>query len=247
MEEGIELANRLECNLHILYTFHQSKIAHLFQMFRGINKVAEKKQQLRTLQGEYAAQMKNGLLLSAVFKKGDAIKAVTDYILSHEVDMVYIGNHQRTTQVKSSSFRLAVLKGQPNCTVLVFKSGKVLQKLQKIIIPVTGSFPANSIRVAIYLGLQFNGTIHLVGNSTRELSSFDYLSKAYRFVKDNTVLPVICKTITDNNLVHAVQKYAGSLEGGIIIAGNSSKLSTANENILDNFFTDAKVPVMLVG
>jgi hypothetical protein len=209
VENAIALANRLECNLHILYTLRTN-------VFRGWFH-SQRKKRVSDIQQQMRARVKPGLLMQAVFTEGSPYDEVKNYVLSQEIDLVWV---QRQTQPFWSStfgFDPEKLAVEADCAVISDHGSEGLKNCDKIILPVGPSVPVNGVRVAVYLARQFKASIHLVCDTFQE-EQLASLQRTYHLLNDNTDITVVCNTFHNSNFHRSVLNYAQSVEAGIIVA-----------------------------
>src|SRR5687768_3927050 len=116
VEKAIEFANRLECNLHILYTTRTHFLApSIFRFKTPQNIKVEKQRRLAELQNRYCRSLKKGLLLFISFRTGNPEKETAAYAVSHEIDMVYIMEEESRFPLFRKRFNINRLAGLANC------------------------------------------------------------------------------------------------------------------------------------
>jgi hypothetical protein len=250
VEKAIEFANRLECNLHILYTINSSFLNGGY-FRRSADITAEKKRRLMELQNEHCKSIKKGLLLFTSVKKGNAEKEAAAYALLHGIDLIYVGDDQRGLPLFSDQVNVSRLAAQSNCAVLTINSHPHFENFEKIVLPIAHSLPVNRLRVAIYMAQQFNAVIHLVTQRDSAImeDNMVYLEKAYQLLKDNTDLPLVCSTFSGDNPSHAVINYAHSVNAGLILTNPSTKPSGRgffSKILPGSLFAGPRVPMMVV-
>ncbi len=250
VEKAITFANRLDCNLHILYT--ASPVLAWESFFRLITRrslVSQKKQKLLELQYRFEACMRPGLLLNTVFKSGNVEKETISYIMSAGIDMIFLGEKQPGMSFTGFNFhRIAAATG---CSVLTGNTYRGFRDFEKIVLPIGHSLPVNRIRVATYLAQQLHAAIHLVSvePQSRSDKNMQYLSKTYQLLKDNTTLPLVCSTFSGDDLGHSALNYARSVNAGLIVVNTDKKTGESSffrRLLHTSFLHKREIPVMLV-
>ena len=106
---------------------------------------------------------------------------------------------------------------------------------------------------ATYLAKKYNSRLHLVTLSGSQADPDDdgntYLLKAYRLIRDNTEVPVECKTLPGENIATITLQYAKDVKADLIVInpGKESLLSGFINRIFSRFlFNESRIPVMTV-
>jgi K+-sensing histidine kinase KdpD len=209
VENAIELANRLDCNLHILYTLRT-------QLFRSFFH-SERKRKVSELQQQLSSRIKPGLLLQAIFTEGNPYEEVRNYVLSHDIDLVSVQRQAEPFWPIGYGFDPERLAVDTDCTVISDQGENGVWNCNKILLPVGSSVPINGVRVAVYLARQFNASMHLVTDTCDE-ENLASLQRTYHLLKDNTDISVECNTLDGANFHQSVLHYARSVHAGLIVA-----------------------------
>jgi hypothetical protein len=237
---AIELANRLECNLHILYL-------PLTPFFQSWNHSSRKKK-LAIIQQQLMLRIRKGLLLQAIYAGGNPFAEIRNYILSHDIDILCIPDRFRPLWYPSSPLYPFSTSRESNFAVIRSSSTKDFTGCDKILLPVGNAIPVRSIRAAVYIARQFNASVHLLTKSNQTGENIQVLQRTYQLLKENTQLDVICDTVEGNNFERSVIQYAQSVNAGLIVA---SMPDPASDGIFQRIFPregsfHSKVPLVLV-
>lgn len=183
--KAVDIANKLECNLHVVYTFP----APLFRRTGSVN--AHKKLRIQEFRDKYYPELKDGLLMITSYVTGNREQEIARYALAHEIDMILTRQHY------SKADQLA---SETNCAVFLTNPASNPNKFEKILLPIGCSLPITRIRVALFLAHQLNAPIHLVPlkDSTAIEEKIIYLKKAYQLLKENTDINLICSMSPDD-------------------------------------------------
>src|SRR5688572_10162160 len=119
IENAVSFANRLECNLHIVYLFPKP----IVQWVRFPRAIAQIKIRIQELQGKYYKKLKNGLLMFTSFIVGDNEKEIIRYALSHEIDLIFMGQEVKQFLRLKGNDKADRLASETNCAV--FQSRRV--------------------------------------------------------------------------------------------------------------------------
>lgn len=255
VENAVAFANRFRCHLHLVYVRPLRGIgwigSRFFSWSGGKVISPEKKIRLQQLQKEYCTFLAPGLLLHTAMEKGEPEDLIAQYVLTHEIDIVLsIDDQGRAAGIfkKCNASRLA---GKTNSAVLTLRSTEGLQELKNIVLPIGKALPISKIRVAAYLARHFNAAIHLITTKKKNLltDEMGYMKKAFQVLKDNTNLPVHCKTISGESLGDISLEYGSSVPAGLIIVnpGAESRLSGVANRFFSKFlFRKSRTPVMTI-
>ena len=250
VEKAVQLANRLECNLHVLFTMARPvALENIFFKSHLEKKIREKRALLSELQKHFSQQMLPGSLLIASFQKGDVHEQTARYALDHSIDLVYYD--EALSMFHSPYLDIHRLTDEISCPVLIGKSEPGLESLDKIVLPVDEQLSADHVRVAIFMAQQLDAAIHLVGNTQEGngAKNIRYLTKAYELLKDNTGLELVCSTFSGNEKERSTLHYAQSVRAGLIVANRTKQAGFKGEAagfLHGNMNRKDNIPVLLV-
>jgi len=255
IEEAIRFANQFQCNLHLVGIAQHFSLG-LFgeQIFRFINDEEEQAQakfRLAELQGKYCQTLTKGLSFSVYSEMGEPEEVIATYVGVHRVDLVFIVNERRSLSWKHMRLNADRLAGKTNCPVLSMTSSLALDGSKIIVMPVGRSLPINKIRVAAYLAKHCHSSIHLVTKERAGLmyEELAYMQKSLQVLKDNTDLPVECKTLSGESISIIAREYARQVNADMIIvnAGSESFVPGMVNRFFSRFFlSESRIPVMTV-
>ena len=254
VEEAIRFANQFHCNLHLVgISKHSSRklVKPIFSLTNEKDKIAKNKERLSDLQARYCQKLVKGLVLSVYFEAGEPENVIATYAAVHGVDLVLVVKDTRGFFIRRNSVNANRLSGKTNCPVLSFNTRLSIDGLKIIVMPVGKSLPINKIRIAAYLAKKCHSSIHLV---TRERSGLmyeelAYMQKSLQVLKDNTDLPVECKTLSGESIAIIALQYAHQVNAGMIIV--NSGVESFLPGMINRFFSrflssQSRIPVMTV-
>jgi hypothetical protein len=254
--KAVQFANRMQSNTHLLCVlpYQRGKFLYTRKRFecieaRVLSMAQQKMQRLRT---SFSRKLNDGLKLFLHLEFGNAEEVIAAYTASQQIDLVYVAESRKKFMFGDNTPNASRLASRTNCPVLTLKSHPALQGLKIIVMPVGPSLPVNKIRVAAYLGKRFNASIHLI---TRERSALlfeelAYMQKALQILRDNTDLPVTCKTMSGESLGDIAIQYANTVNAGLIVVdpGAENSLPGVMNRLFSRFvFNESPVPVITVG
>jgi K+-sensing histidine kinase KdpD len=249
VEKAVHLANRLECNLHLVYTIPPaSALENFFLRDHTEKRIKDKCSFLSALQKRFSREMKPGCFLIISIQRGDAHEQTVRYAAAHSIDLVY---YDETTGLFHTPFLdINRLTAALDCPLLIGKQEPNLDSIDKIVLPVDDQLSADHVRVAIFMAQQLGAAIHLVsdGRDGHDAKSMRYLTKAYELLKDNTGLELVCSTLSGNETGQSTLHYAQSVRAGLIVTNRQgpSGFGDMPGFLQGSFFRRDQIPVLLV-
>jgi nucleotide-binding universal stress UspA family protein len=254
IREAIELARPFECNVHLLFMLPDPgrKYTHPRTWFRNEEDI---NQRILKLYSEYIMHLPPPLRLYTSIEKGGQEACITNYAIKNRIDLVMLGKTHPLFSVgwfmHSGINRLSKKTG---CPVLTLQSRANLDSVRNIVMPVSSSFlPIRKLMFATYLAKKYNSRLHLVtlsgSHPKPDPGANAYLLKAYRLIRDNTEVPVECKTLPGENIATITLQYAKDVKADLIVInpGTESLLSGFINRIFSRFlFNESRIPVMTV-
>jgi hypothetical protein len=242
IETAIAFANRLGCNLHLLFIEKKS----LFPLFEKSKNNAATKARIHELREQFAPDMKDDLRLFTAFQNKGMQNAVMRYAQLYEIDMIIAGREWRRYGFNDNRDDAIF-----HCPIVTIPNETYLRQWKIIVLPIENFLPVNKIRVAVCLARHFEATIHLVVmERSNSCDCIDCMKKAFRVLKDNTGLPVVCNVIPGKELGQVVRQYARSVRAGLILMNPGSM--TIGHGLLSRLFPgwikdEVKAPVIKMG
>jgi hypothetical protein len=225
IKKAIAFANQLDCHLHLLHINQQSFLAtiHNFLSDKETRGRVDATKQFRmfALQKKYQGQMKDGLKLFTAFQKGSREELIEKYAETQSVDMILLDDQVKLFDGPLDTNRLAY---KINCPVLSMSHTQATDHFKDIILPIGDYLPVNKIRIAVYLAKKFDSSIHLIAleKSGAETDDLTGMKKAFRVLKENTDVPVLCTTIAGQSLSRISVHYAQTVRAGLIVMNSGS-------------------------
>jgi hypothetical protein len=194
------------------------------------------------------SRIRKGLLMQAVYTEGNPYDEIRSYILSHDIDMLFIPDRFEPAWPSALGLYPSRFVTDTSCAVIRSVGNQVLKNMDRIILPVGSSIPINSMRVAVYLAQQFKAVVHLVAEGNREKDELQSLQRSYQLLKENTGLEVLCNTLEPGNFRRSLFDYASAVNAGLIVANAPY---TTRPGLITRFFkreypASRHVPVLVV-
>ena len=254
IKEAIDLARPFECNVHLLFMLPQpgARYAHLRNWFTNEEGIG---QRILKLYSGYILHLPPPLRLYTAIEKGRHETCITNYAIKNHIDLVVLGiTHPILSAGWFMHSGINRLSKKTGCPVLSLQSRANLDSVRNIVMPVSSSFlPIRKLMFATYLAKKYNSRLHLVTLSgsqpNAEADTNAYLLKAYRLIRDNTEVPVECRTLPGENIATITLQYAKDVKADLIVInpGKESLLSGFINRIFSRYlFNESRIPVMTV-
>ena len=254
IKEALELARAFECNVHLLFMLpvKKNRYSHPGSWFTSEEDI---NQRVSKLYSEYSLHLPAPLRLLTSVQTGRLEPVITSYAADNHIDLVVLGKaHPLFSAGWFMQSGINRLSKKTGCPVLTLQSRANLDSLRNIVMPVGTSFlPIRKLMFATYLARKYNSRLHLVtlSGSHGELDPEGnlYLMKAYRLIRDNTEVPVECKTLPGENIATITLQYAKDVKADLIVInpGSESLLSGFINRVFSRFlFNESRIPVMTI-
>jgi K+-sensing histidine kinase KdpD len=217
VDMAISFANRLGCNLHVLYIEKPRHfISRMFGFYSSRTIESGHKLKLMLVQHRFSSQMHPGHYMLVKYCKGGVQDQITQYTATHNIDLICLWNYAITSY---SSINISELASATQCGVMKGPLQKDFWNAEKIVLPIGTSLPLTSMRVAISLAEKQGSVIHLVAmEKSAGSKSMSNLKKVYQLLKENTSLELVCYTLNGTDTGNPALEYARSIGGGLIVS-----------------------------
>ena len=249
VEKALIIATRFDSNVHLLYVMKKS----IWPLQNFPKQIAHKKKQLNELKEKYSPSIAKGFLLHTQVTEGDLENSVADYAAISHIDLILA--QKRTSFIPGFPAGLNInrLASKTNAAVLSLLPTPSFRGIKNIVLPVSGYLPLRRIMLATYLAKNFHSAIHLIGLTgsavLTDAKCHAYLEKAYQLLRENTNLPIKCKTIIGENIADTTLEYAKRVEASLILVnqGSESLMSGPSNPMFAKFlFNQTSIPVITV-
>ncbi|HYC38894.1 MAG TPA: universal stress protein [Chitinophagaceae bacterium] len=223
-QQAVRLANQFHCNLHLLhFAAPRALEAVRTKVCRALGIRVTKaaiRQKLAMLRLECARELNPGLLFQTDVVTGDPLEGMTEYIQKNGIDliMVYADIYHLHPDLFRPDSELCQLL--PHHAIMSLDQCAAVDQTKNIVVPVGSALEVNKLRFAAYIADQFSATIHLVAipPGSGSTVNFGYLEKAFRILRENTHLEVICRTLDGSHANRRLINYAESIMGAMVIS-----------------------------
>jgi nucleotide-binding universal stress UspA family protein len=246
VQKAIEMANQIQCHVHILLFMH----AHIGEESSGIAHLK------KTIHKRYQPRLDPSLSLTICSREGTPEKLIVEYYRKHDIDLILLARTAGAFwKTGRSSFPVNVnrLIKKVQCPVLNVTIDPAASAIKNIVLPVGNVLPVRKLLFATYLAKLSRSTIHLVSAggkySGQSGEGMESLQRSYRLLRENTNLPVECRTMPGENLADVALSYAKKIQADLILIGpgKESHLSGFLNALRSRFLFNASlIPVMTV-
>lgn len=135
-------------------------------------------------------------------------------------DLIIIGKHNGNNWLTFlNTTNSSLIARKTNCAVLNIRTGKVLNKIRSVVMPLRFFVPERKMELLPALTRKQKPIIHLVTVQNKHVKSPDakVFIDTYRNLSRNLHYPVNHKLITGNNYAKKIMKYAMAVDADIIM------------------------------
>jgi len=222
--KAIELANNLECNIHLVNVVHRNIFpgvpvdASSMTPYDSHNARLNSYDRLKELASFYSSQLccKGKIEISVL--EGQPGKELSEYITRYNMDMVVIGLPKfNLLQRIISSVSISRLARKTNVPVLAVRSGGLIYHFKKIILPLHDEVPVRQIKLATALARTFKSTIYMITLRKEENTPEKIINEALEMVQSISTIPVQGIILEGKNLAKTTLDFAKRINGDLIM------------------------------
>ena len=209
--KAIELANTLNCNIHLVYV----ELPQIIDS-GSFSHAENAGQKLRNLKEEYQHHLCNGKMeISLVHGYPQA--ALKKYIEQYNMDMVIKGMSKFNLVYRVlSSVSISRLARITTIPVLAVCASGLVSHFKKILLPLDKHVPVHRIRIAVMLGRYFKSTIYVI-SLRGEDSNLSLLNKTLEIMQSLTTVPVQSIILEGKNLAQATLDFSKKINADLIM------------------------------
>jgi len=166
--KAIELANNLECNIHLVHVVNKNIFpgipdAVTVNPYESHTDRLNSYDQLKDLASLYRTQLCGNGTIEISVLEGNPGNRLPEYIKQYKMDMVVMGLPKfNLIQRIISSVSISRLVRKTNIPVLAVRSGGLIYHFKKIILPMHDEVPVRQIKMATALARTFKSTIYMI-------------------------------------------------------------------------------------
>jgi nucleotide-binding universal stress UspA family protein len=256
LEKAIGIALQYNCSIHLLHVANITQFTAVVMAggdvavpFAMIDNKKELEFQLEKLCKYIHLQTDNSIKAEYTLLKGTWNDTIIDFAQRNKIDLVLIGQKGGALQKRRMLLNPDLIAEKANIPVITVPSNRRLIRLYSIVIPITNFLPVRKLMYGIYMALNYDTTIKLLGienNKTRE-QVYYYLTKANQLIRDNCNVKVEMETIVSQNVAEAVNQFAMLRSADLIIVnpGAQTKMHGFLSSLLGNIIQKYSAPPVL--
>ncbi|HEX6179985.1 MAG TPA: universal stress protein [Chitinophagaceae bacterium] len=249
VDKALNIATRFNSNIHLLYVLKKS----FWSLHNFPQRVAHKKMQLNVLKEKFSPSLAKGFLLHTQVWEGDLENSIAEYAAITHIDLILAQKPRVFIPGLNAGLNINSLAAKTNAAVLSLLPTPSFKGIKNIVLPISGYLPLRRIMLATYLAKNFSSAIHLIAltgsAAVAESRCHAYLEKAYQLLRENTNLPIKCKTIIGKDIADTTLEYAKRVDASLILVsqGSESVLSGPSKPMFTkSLFNQTSIPVITV-
>jgi nucleotide-binding universal stress UspA family protein len=227
--KAIELANSLECNIHLVHVVHKQLWPGLpidrsvVTPYDSHTDRLNSYDRLKELASVYNAQLcSNGVpdnnRIEISVLEGNPGNVLTEYIGRYKMDMVVMGLPKfNLPQRIISSISISRLARKTNVPVLAVRSGGLIYHFKKIILPLHEDVPVQRIKFATLLARTFKSTVYMVTLRKEENTAEKIINEAMEIVQSISTIPAQGIILEGKNLAKTTLDFAKRINADLIM------------------------------
>lgn len=222
--KAIELANSLECNIHLVHVVHKKILPGLpidrsaVTPYDSHTDRLNSYDRLKSLVSLYQTQLCGNGKIEISVMEGDPGKALAEYISLYNMDMVVMGLPKfNLPQRIISSISISRLARKTNVPVLAVRSGGLIYHFKKIILPLHEDVPVQRIKFATTLARSFKSTVYMVTLRKEENAAEKIINEAMEIVQSISTIPAQGIILEGKNLAKTTLDFAKRINADLIM------------------------------
>lgn len=258
VEKAFAFAARYNCSIHLLYVASVSAFAAIpildgksitpynfdsnTKEFKiGLEKISR---HIDFLSG-YTMHVEHSVVY------GSWNQAIIDFVNESKTDLVLIGQKSSFLKKRKMHLNPDLIAEKTNIPVITLPYNRRLTGLYSIVIPITDFLPVRKLMYGVYMALNLDTTIKLLGIENTKTSDKVqyYLEKANKLIRDNCNVRVETEIVFSTNVAQAVNDFALHKSADLVIVnpGTQTKMPGIFSALLGNIIQRyAAPPVMAV-
>ncbi|MBS1512610.1 MAG: universal stress protein [Bacteroidetes bacterium] len=255
-DKAFEIAKKYDCSIHFLNVVIISPFAAIpvagpaaFMPSDFPGYTAGRKQKLEELCSRIISLSENKIHAGYNIICGTWNQGIIDFVNDNEIDLVLIGQKVSMLRKRSMILNPDLIAEKTNIPVITVPSNRRLTRLYSIVIPITDFLPVRKLMYGVYMALNFEATIKLLGianESTKDKVQY-YLFKAKKLILDNCEVRVECETVISENVADAVNHFAIHESADLVIVnpGTQTRMPGLLSSLFGNILQKYTVPPVL--
>jgi hypothetical protein len=233
VDKAVQLANKFGCDILLLHVRPSSTKLSSIPNINWVNGSDGEDQDesgllLHELEVYGRSQLNDGLLIRFAILNGHWQTVLKDIIIGEHIDLVVIPkSHQRMRTSLLAKVNVNQLSQQTNCPILTVTRRFNVSRMHNIVVPVRDLVPVKKLTLAMYLSLETNSRIYLMGDNNKTPEKCEeYLVRAYLLLNKVGKLSVQCALRDNPDSAAGTLAYAKDVNADMIVInpGNESRL-----------------------
>lgn len=255
VEKAVELANIYRCSIHLLHVagIGPLSISNLLdgKSSMPVNAIENGKEiefQIKKICNRVKFLSGNTIDVEHEIVFGSWNQAIVDFVNQHDIDLILIGQKGRFFNKRKMMLNPDFIAENANVPVITVPANRRITKLYSIVVPVTDFLPVRKLMYAVYMALNFDSTIKLLGiENTKTENVRYYLNKSCDLIKEYCSVSVETEIVAAWNVAEAVNQFAMMKSVDLIIVnpGTQSKMPGFFSAFINNIIQKYSVPPVL--
>lgn len=256
IENAIIMAKHYQCSVHLLHVVTFSSLAvaampsgHIFATPDIVDFKEQYERKLDAILDKLNVKNECGICIDSTVQTGAWDEAIIEFVTTHKIDLVLIGQVGLTLKRRKMKLNPDLIAERANVAVVTIPSNRKLVKMGSIVIPITNFLPVRKLMYGIYLAINFDSTIRLLGIENPETSEVVhyYIKKSYQLIRDNCFLKVETDIIIGRNVAEALNQFSVKNMADLIIVnpGAQTRMPGFFSSLLGNVIQKYSAPPVL--
>jgi len=221
--KAIELANNLECNIHLVHVVNKNLLPAIpgivtINPYESHADRLNSYDQLKDLASLYRTQLCGNGTIEISVLEGNPGNRLPEYIKQYNMDMVVMGLPKfNLIQRIISSVSISRLVRKTNIPVLAVRSGGLIYHFKKIILPMHDEVPVRQIKMATALARSFKSTIYMITLRKEENAPEKIINEGLELVQSISTIPAQGIILEGKNLAKATLDFAKRVNADLIM------------------------------
>jgi nucleotide-binding universal stress UspA family protein len=256
VEKAFSFASRYNCSIHLLHVTAVSPFAAIpildgksFVPYNLIDNTMEVNFQLEKIGKHIELLSGHAIQVKYSVVKGTWNQGIIDFVNENNADLVLIGQKDNVLQKRKMSLNPDLIAEKTNVPVITVPSNRRIIRFYSIVIPVTDFLPVRKLMYGVYMALNVETTIKLLGvanEKTKDKVQY-YLDKAGKLIRDNCDIRVETETVFSTNIAQAINHFAINKAADLVIVnpGTQTKMPGMFSSLLGNIIQKYAAPPVL--
>jgi nucleotide-binding universal stress UspA family protein len=256
LEKAFSFASRYNCSIHLLHVAAVSPFAAIpildgksFIPYNLSDNTMELNARLEKICTHIASLSGHTIQVEYSVIRGTWNQGIIDFVNENNADLVLIGQKGNFLQKRKMQLNPDLIAEKTNTPVITVPSNRRIIRFYSIVIPITDFLPVRKLMYGVYMGLNLETTIKLLGvenEKTKDKVQY-YLDKANKLIRDNCDIRVETETVFSKNIAQAINHFAINKAADLVIVnpGTQTKMPGIFSSLLGNIIQKYAAPPVL--